>query len=76
LKKEKVTILPHSPVFSRPCHMWFRFVSEIEILPCWAEIQVMTGTWIYHSSVSYYCAQISEPWRLQEVITSAETLNF
>jgi hypothetical protein len=21
LKKEKVTILPHSPVFSRPCHM-------------------------------------------------------
>ena len=63
-------------VFPRPCHMWFLFVSEIESIPCWAEIPVPTGTWICHSSVPYYCAQISVPWRLQEVDTSAETLHF
>ena len=79
LKKEKVTVLPHPPpppVFPRPCVMWFLFVSEIESIPCWAEIPVPTGTWICHSSVPYYCAQISVPWRLQEVDTSAETLHF
>ena len=64
------------PVFPRPCPMWFLFVSEIESIPCWAEIPVPTGTWIYHSSVPYYCAQISVPWCLQEVDTSAETLHF
>ena len=60
LKKETVTVLPHtpySPDFS-PCDF---FVSEIEIIPCWAEIPVPTGTWICHSSVPYYCAQISVP---------------
>ena len=56
--------------------MWFLFVSDIERIPCWAEIPVPTGTWICHSSVPYYCAQISVPWRLQEVDTSAETLHF
>ena len=64
------------PVFPRPCPMWFLFVSEIESIPCWAEIPVPTSTWICHSSVPYYCAQISVPWRLQEVDTSAETLHF
>ena len=63
LKKAKVTVLPH-------------LVSGIESIPCWAEIPVTTGTWICHSSVPYYCAQISVPWRLQEVDTSAETLHF
>ena len=76
LKKEKVNVLPHPPVFPRPCPMWFLFVSKIESIPCWAEIPVPTGTWICHSSVPYYCAQISVPWRLQEVDTSAETLHF
>ena len=78
LKKEKVTVLPHPPVFSRPCPMWFLFVSEIESIPCWGGggIPVSTGTWICHSSVPYYCAQISVPWRLQEVDTLAETLHF
>ena len=75
LKKEKVTVLP-PPVFPRPCPMWFLFVSEIESIPCWVEIPVPRGTWICHSSVPYYCAQISIPWRLQEVDTSAETLHF
>ena len=56
--------------------MWFLFVSEIESIPCWSEIPVPTGTWICHSSVPYYCTQISVPWRLQEVDTSAETLHF
>ena len=79
LKKEKVTVLPPPPppppppVFPRPCPMWFLFVSEIESIPCWVEIPVPTGTWICHSSIPYYCAQISVPWRLQEVDTSAET---
>ena len=81
LKKEKVTVLPHPPpppppVFPRPCPMWFLFVSETESIPCWAEIPVPTGTWICHSSVTYYCAQISGPWRLQEVDTPTETLHF
>ena len=67
-------IPPH--VFPRPCPMWFLFVSEIESIPCWAEIPVRTGTSICHSSVPYYCAQISVPWRLQEVDTSAKTLHF
>ena len=56
LKKEKVTVLPHPPVFLRPCPMWFLFVSEIEIIPCWVEIPIPIGTWICHSSVPYYCA--------------------
>ena len=81
LKKEKVTVLPHPPPpppppRPRPCPMWFLFVSEIESIPCWAEIPVPTGTWICHSSVPYYCAQICVTWRLQEVDTSAETLHF
>ena len=76
LKKENVTVFASSPVFLRPCPMWFLFDSEIESIPCWAEIPVLTGTWICHSSVPYYCAQISVPWRLQEVDTSAETLHF
>ena len=75
-KKEKVTVLPHPPVFPRPCPMWFLFVSEIESIPCWAEIPVPTGTWICYSSIPYYCAKISVPWRLQEVDTLAETLHF
>ena len=69
LKKEKVSVLPHPPptpphpppVLPRPCPMQFLFVSEIESIPCWAEIPVPTGTWICHSSVLYYCAQISVP---------------
>ena len=65
LKKEKVTVLPHPP-----------YSPDLESIPCWAEIPVPTGTWICHSSVPYYCAQISVPWRLQEVDTSAETLHF
>ena len=78
LKKEKVTVLPHPPPPTppppdlAPCD----FVSEIESIPCWAEIPVPTGTWNCHSSVPYFCAQISIPWRLQEVDTSAETLHF
>ena len=64
------------PIFPRPCPMWFLFVSEIEIISCWTEIPVLTGTWICHSSVPYYCAQISVPWGLQEVDTLAETLHF
>ena len=75
LKKES-NCFASPPVFPRPCPMWFLFVSEIESIPCWAEIPVPTGTWICHSSVPYYCAQISVPWRLQEVDTSAETLHF
>ena len=39
LKKEKITVLPHPPVFPRPCPMWFLFVSEIESIPCWAKYQ-------------------------------------
>ena len=64
-KKEKVTVLPHLP---RSCPMWFLYVSEIEIIPSWAEILVLTGSWICYSSVPYYCAQISVPWRLHEWI--------
>ena len=74
--KRKSNCFASPPVFPRPCPMWFLFVSEIESIPCWAEIPVPTGTWICHSSVPYYCAQISVPWRLQEVDTSAETLHF
>ena len=76
LKKEKVTVLPHPPYSPdlAPCD--FFFFPEIESIPCWAEIPVPTGIWICHSSVPYYCAQISVPWRLQEVDTSAETLHF
>ena len=76
LKKEKVTVLPHPPYSPDLAPMWFPFVSEIESIPCRAEIPVLTGTWICHSSVPYYCAQISVPWRLQKVDTSAETLHF
>ena len=46
LKKEKVTVSPPPPP---------------PRIPCWAEIAVPTGTWICHSSVPYYCAQISIP---------------
>ena len=35
---------PPPPIFPRPCPMWFLFVSEIESIPCWAEIPVPTGT--------------------------------
>ena len=76
LKKKKSNCFASPPVSPRPSPMWFLFVSEIESIPCWAEIPVPTGTWICHSSVPYYCAQISVPWRLQEVDTSAETLHF
>ena len=61
LKKENVTVLPqpqYSPDLA-PCD--FFFVSEIESIPCWPEIPVPIGTWICHSSVPYYCAQISVP---------------
>ena len=75
-EERKSNCFASAPVFPRPCPMWFLFVSEIESIPCWAEIPVPTGTWICHSSVPYYCAQISVPWRLQEVDTSAETLHF
>ena len=75
-EERKSNCFASPPVFPRPCPMWFLFVSEIESIPCWAEIPVPTGTWICHSSVPYYCAQISVPWRLQEVDTSAETLHF
>ena len=74
LKKEKVTVLPHPPrpAYTPPPHppppqtlphvisFCFRN-SEIESIPCWAEIPVPTGTWICHSSVPYNCAQISVP---------------
>ena len=53
-RKSNCFASPH--VFPRPCPMWFLFVSEIESIPCWAEIPVPTGTWICHSSVPYYCA--------------------
>ena len=66
LEKEKVTVFP------RPCPMWFLFVSEIEIIPCRTEIPVPTGTWICHSSIPYYCAQISVPWRLKKVDNHGE----
>ena len=75
-EERKSNCFASSPVFPRPCPMWFLFVSEIESIPCWAEIPVPTGTWICHSSLPYYCAQISVPWRLQEVDTSAEALHF
>ena len=75
-EERKSNCFASPPVFPRPCPVWFLFVSEIESIPCWAEIPVPTGTWICHSSVPYYCAQISVPWRLQEVDTSAETLHF
>ena len=61
LKKETVTVLPH-PTYSpdlAPCD--FFLFPKIESIPCWAEIPVPTGTWICHSSVPYYCAQISIP---------------
>ena len=76
LKKEKVTVLPHPPYSPdlAPCD--FFLIPKFESIPCWAEIPVPTGTWICHSSVPYYCAQISVPWCLQEVDTSAETLHF
>jgi hypothetical protein len=45
-KKEKVTVLPHPRILQTLPH---------------AEIQVPTGTWICHSSVPHYCAQISVP---------------
>jgi hypothetical protein len=35
LKKEKVTVSPHPPVFFRTCPMWCLFVSKIEIIACW-----------------------------------------
>ena len=59
LKKEKVTVLPH-PQYSpdlAPCD-FFLFPKLKAFL---AEIPVLTGTWICHSSVPYYCAQISVP---------------
>ena len=61
LKKEKVTVLPHPHAPSRIpqalSHVIY-FASEIGIIPCREEISVRTGTWISHSSVPYYCAQI------------------
>ena len=75
-EERKSNCFASPPVFPRPCPMWFLFVSEIGSIPCWAEIPVPTGTWICQSSVPYYCAQISVPWRLQEVDTSTETLHF
>ena len=75
-KERKSNCFASPPIFPRPCPLWFLFVSEIESIPCWAEIPVLTGTWICHSSVPYYCAQISVSWCLQEVDTSAETLHF
>ena len=63
-EERKSNCFASPPVFHRPCPMWFLFASEIESIPCWAEIPVTTGTWICHSSVPYYCAQISVPWRL------------
>ena len=67
------TIPPYSPDLA-PCD--FFLFPKLKAFPCWAEIPVPTGTWICHSSVPYYCAQISVPWRLQEVDTSAKTLHF
>ena len=75
-EERKSNCFASPPVFPRPCPLWFLFVFEIESIPCWAEIPVPTGTWICNSSVPYYCAQISVPWRLQEVDTLAETLHF
>ena len=61
LKKEKVTVFPQPPYSPdlAPCD--FFFISEIDIIPCRAEIPVPTCTWICHASVPYYCAQISVP---------------
>ena len=75
-EERKSNCFASPPIFPRPCPMWFLFVSEIESIPWWAETPVPTGTWICHSSVPYYCTQISLQWRLQEVDTSAETLHF
>ena len=61
LKKEKVTVLPHPPYSPDLATCDFFFVSEIKSIPCWAEIPIPTGTWICHSSVPYYCAQINVP---------------
>ena len=61
LKKEKVTVLPHPPRIPQTLPHVISFCFEIESIPCWAEIPVPTGTWICHSSVPYYCAQISVP---------------
>ena len=44
-KNEKVTVLPHLPYPIDLVQCDF-FVSEIEIIPCWAEVPVLTGTWI------------------------------
>ena len=59
LKKEKVTVLPHLPYSIDLVQCDFFMFSEIEIIPCWSEIPVLTGTWICFSSVPFYCAQIS-----------------
>ena len=63
LKKEKVTVLPHPPppLIPQSLPHVISFCFQIESIPCWAEIPVPTGTWICHSSVPYYCAQISVP---------------
>ena len=59
LEERKSNCFASPPVFPRTCPMRFLYVSEIEIIPCWAKILVLTGSWICHSSVPYYCAQIT-----------------
>ena len=57
LKKEKVTVLPHSPYSPdlAPCDFFFFLKLKVFL------VGGNTGTWICHSSVPYYCAQISVP---------------
>ena len=66
LKKEKVTVLPHPPYSPdlAPCDFFFFFFFFFFLFPklkAFLEIPVPTGTWICHSSIPNYCAQISVP---------------
>ena len=75
LKKEKVTVLPH-PAYSpdlAPCDFFLFPKLKAFLAGRKYQSQQALGS---ASSVPYYCAQISIPWRLQEVDTSAETLHF
>ena len=76
LKKEKVTVLPH-PTYSpdlAPCD--FFLVPKLKAFLAGRKYQSRQALGSAILSVPYYCAQISVPWRLQEVDTSAETLHF
>ena len=82
LKKEKVLFClsppppPPPPPDLAPCDFFLFPKLKAFLAGRKYQSRQALGSAIHHSSVPYYCAQISVQWRLQEVDTSAETLHF